>query len=159
MGEAGVVPTAAEGSKIWLLVKAAMNLSLLTKALGDHGYPTQGVSNVPTFDSWLHQEETPALAVIDISGFDDSLWSRCSHLARRNISFLVLIPNEHPALRRACLHHGASGILVKPIGIRQLFESVNSLTEGRCPHRRLPVNPDFPRPRLPATTAGLTLVS
>ena len=133
MGEAGVALTAAEGPKIWLLVKMAMNLSLLTKALSNQGYLTKGATNLPTFDSWLHQEEPPVLAVIDISGFDASLWSRCSHLAQRNIPLLVFIPKEHSAVRRACLHHGVSRILVKPIGIRQLCESVNFLTDGRCP--------------------------
>ena len=157
MGEAGEDLTAVEGPRIWLLVKAAMNLKLLAKALHEHGYSTQGVSVVHAFDAWLHQAEPPALAVIDISGFDESLWSRCSHLARRNIPFLVLLPSEHPALRRACLHHGASGILVKPTGVRHLLESVNILTEVRPPPRPRWVESVFSRPDRLAETAGLAL--
>jgi DNA-binding response OmpR family regulator len=61
------------------------------------------------------------LALVDISGFDSSIWSYCERLRASTIPFLVIVPKQNFAIQREILAHGAQGVLVKPLVVKELM--------------------------------------
>lgn len=119
---------------ILLVAKLRANLTALADALARRGYATERAETLEALDRYLERGAVPALALIDISGFDSAIWARCSRLARHNRAPLLLIaPRESPALRRAGLSCGAGGILAKPVGIRDLLETIDMLAQRKPP--------------------------
>ena len=121
------------GATILLVVKLAANLAILADTLARQGYATERVESLEALDRYLEQGVWPALALVDISGFDPSIWARCSRLAQGSTPFLVISPRESPVLRRESLSCGASGVLIKPLGIGNLLESVGLLANRKKP--------------------------
>jgi DNA-binding response OmpR family regulator len=133
-GDIGQEMMEPEGETILLVVKLTANLAMLADTLSRHGYATEHVETLEALDYYLEQGAYPTLAMIDISGFDPSIWARCSRLAQGSTPFLVISPRESPVLRRESLSCGASGVLIKPLGIRNLLESIGLLANGRMPY-------------------------
>jgi len=88
------------------------NLELLSQFLGREGYQTR-----------------PAATLVDIAGFDRAIWERCEGLRHHKIPFLVLSPRQSAAVQQASLTHGARGVLIKPLVVRELLGLIHSLLE------------------------------
>ena len=69
------------------------------------------------------------LALVDIAGFDRAIWERCEGLRHHKIPFLVLSPRQSAAIQQASLTHGARGVLIKPLVVRELLGLIRSLLE------------------------------
>jgi DNA-binding response OmpR family regulator len=72
------------------------------------------------------------LALVDIAGFDRTVWERCEALRQHKIPFLVLSPRHSAALQQASFTHGASGVLIKPLLVRDLLGLIASLVEDNA---------------------------
>jgi DNA-binding response OmpR family regulator len=105
------------------------NLDLLTHFLGQAGYQTRIASSLVEFDQALAQADGLGLALVDIAGFDRSIWERCQRLREQKIPFLVLSPKQSAAIQQVSLSHGARSVLVKPLVVKELLGLIHSLLE------------------------------
>jgi DNA-binding response OmpR family regulator len=105
------------------------NLELLGQFLGRGGYQTRTAATLEEFDEVLAGVDNISLALVDIMGFDRSIWQRCEELRHHKIPFLVLSPKHTAALQQESLTHGARGVLVKPLVVRELLGLISSLLE------------------------------
>jgi DNA-binding response OmpR family regulator len=103
------------------------NQELLGQFLGKEGYALVPVRSLHEFDEALAEAKTVDLALVDITGFDRGIWERCEILRDRGVPLLVLSPRQSAALQQESLAHGARGVLVKPVGTRQLLGFIRGL--------------------------------
>ncbi len=103
------------------------NLELLNKFLTEKGFRTVGASNIEELDRRLGETESIGLALVDLAGFDKGIWERCDQLRQSGIPFLVISPQPSPGTQRAGLAHGASGVLVKPLVVKELVGMIRNL--------------------------------
>jgi DNA-binding response OmpR family regulator len=103
------------------------NLELLAQFLGSEGIATRCVATIEEFDAALDESAPVGLALVDIGGFDRSIWERCERLRDRDIPLLVLSPRRSAALQQESLAHGARGVLVKPLATRELLGLIRNL--------------------------------
>ena len=105
------------------------NLDLLSHYLGQAGYRTRMASSLAELDQALAQIDGLGLALVDIAGFDHSIWERCQRLRDQKIPFLEISPKQSAALQQVSLSHGARGVLIKPLVIKELLGLIHSLLE------------------------------
>lgn len=109
-----------EGKEILLVNRNAQNLELLNRVLGEAGYATHETAELEAFDRALAHPERLALALVDITGFDAAIWTRCEHLRENGIPLLLVAPRPSAAVDEAGERHGARSVLVKPLAVRAL---------------------------------------
>ena len=105
------------------------NLELLSQFLGPEGYQTRTATGLEEFDQALAEPDEITLALVDIAGFDRSIWERCEALRHHKIPFLVLSPRQSAAIQQASLTHGAHGVLVKPLTAKDLLGLICGLLQ------------------------------
>jgi DNA-binding response OmpR family regulator len=105
------------------------NLELLSQFLEREGYQTRPAATLEEFDQALAEANGIGLALVDIAGFDRAIWERCEELRHHKIPFLVLSPRQSAAIQQASLTHGARGVLIKPLVVRELLGLIRSLLE------------------------------
>ncbi len=103
------------------------NLELLSQQLIKEGYETISVASLEELDHAIRERKKIALGLIDISGLDQRIWERCEALREAKIPFIVISPQRSPLIQRDSMKHGASGLLVKPLGMRELMEYIHTL--------------------------------
>jgi len=101
-------------------------LETLTKELEPEGYATIGASSLEEIDSVIKRQKIIKLALIDLAGFDDSIWERCDRMHEAKIPFIVIAPQRSPSIQRDSMKYGANGLLVKPLGIKELIEHIHA---------------------------------
>jgi CheY-like chemotaxis protein len=104
------------------------DLGLMSQQLGKEGYDTLNAASLEELDEKLHMNKNIALGLIDLSGFDQRIWERCDTLHKAKIPYIVISPQRSPLVQRESMKHGASCLLVKPLGIRDLLEYIYTLT-------------------------------
>lgn len=87
------------------------------------------------FDRFLntfHSKRDIGLALIDVTGFDASIWERCSQLHNATIPFVTIARAHHPDGGRELIRNshtaGARHTLTKPLRKQQLLTLVRILT-------------------------------
>jgi DNA-binding response OmpR family regulator len=105
------------------------NLELLDQFLGREGFQIRPAATLEEFDQALAEANGIGLALVDIAGFDRTIWERCEGLRHHKIPFLVLSPRQSAAIQQASLTHGARGVLIKPLVARELLGLIRSLLE------------------------------
>jgi len=108
----------------------AKNLHLLTIFLAQELYTTHAVKSLDEFDHALAGQMTFCMALIDITGFDVRIWSRCRQLYKKNIPFIIISPKQSAVIQQTGLGHGARNVLIKPLVIRELLAAIHSLLGG-----------------------------
>ena len=107
------------------------NLELLNQFLNKEGYETIGVSNLEELDRQLREfseiKSEIKLVMLDIAGFDRTIWERCEQLQNQQIPFLVISPKQSTTIQLQSLAHGARSMLVKPLVMQQLLAFIKSL--------------------------------
>jgi DNA-binding response OmpR family regulator len=103
------------------------NLELLAQFLGKEGYQIFKASSLEALEQALTNSKEIDLALVDIAGFDRSIWECCDCLRAQNIPFLVLSPKQNVAIQQQSFAHGASGMLIKPLVIKELLLLIRSL--------------------------------
>jgi DNA-binding response OmpR family regulator len=103
------------------------DLELLSQQLVKEGYDTVSAASLEEIESTIQEKRNIALALIDLSGFDQRIWERCEALCKAKIPFIVISPQRSPLVQRNSMKHGASGLLVKPLGIKELTEYIHTL--------------------------------
>lgn len=105
------------------------NLELLENFLKKEGYITLTAKNYEDFDQVLSQPTGLDGGLIDIAGFDGQIWTRCERLRAAKIPFLIFSPKQSADIQHASLSHGARGVMVKPLVVKELITVVRSILE------------------------------
>lgn len=116
-------------NSILCVQKNKRNLQLLSDVLNKEGYQPLGVTTLEEFDDLLAEGQGFDLALVDLVGFDDSIWQRCQKLRERGVAFLVLSARQSSTLQQTSLAHGARGVLVKPLMIKELLSLITGLID------------------------------
>jgi len=103
------------------------NLELLSQQLLKEGYEVLSVASLEELDQTIQEKKNITIALIDLSGFDERIWDRCEELREAKIPFIVISPQRSPIIQRDSMKHGASGLLVKPLSIKELLEYIHTL--------------------------------
>jgi len=103
------------------------NLELLNQFLGKEGYETLPMTTLSDLAKILEHPEKLGLALVDISGFDRSIWEYCEQLSNKGIPLLVVAPQQLANIRQEGLSHGADGVLFKPLVVKELMSLIRSL--------------------------------
>lgn len=123
------MPTTAPQTLL-LVSHLSRNLQLLTDFLTKEGFVTLTAANYEEFDQVLSQSQAIAGSLIDIAGFDGQIWTRCEHLRAAKIPFLIFSPKQSTAIQQASLSHGARGVMVKPLIVKELITVIRSILEA-----------------------------
>lgn len=110
--------------------KNQSNLKLLAHFLGENGFQALCVSSLAEFDQTLAEAGKIALALVDITGFDRSIWERCELLRNRSLPMIIISPKQSAYIRQESLAHGADSMLVKPLVTRELLSVIRHLLES-----------------------------
>ena len=105
------------------------NLELLSRFLGKEGYRVITASALDELERVLGGEQEIQLVLVDISGFDRTIWDYCQRLRDMGIPFLVMSPKLSAALQQTSLAHGARGVLVKPLAVKEFSALIKTLLE------------------------------
>lgn len=103
------------------------NLELLGQFLNKEGYTTVSLSSLDDFEKIAEQSDGVALALVDISGFDRSIWAFCEKLTDKGIPLLVISPQQLASIRQESLAHGAQGVLFKPLVVKELAAIIRNM--------------------------------
>lgn len=103
------------------------NNEILMKFLGDEGYQVVGVSDPGELDQEVKLREKINLVLMDISGFNRSIWDSCERLRFLEIPFIVLSPQQQNAVKKQGMRYGAQGVLVKPLAVKEFLLLIKSL--------------------------------
>ncbi len=111
------------------------NVDLLGSFLNEAGYASCGVSMLQELDRVLDDGADGggvALAMVDLTGFDSSVWERCRRIHEAGITFIVIARAQSEQagrdLRRQSHGAGARHTLTKPLRKEQLLTLVRILT-------------------------------
>ena len=115
---------------ILLVTRNVKNAKLLGKALLDEGYRMRVATTVEEFASTVDSDEPIALALVDLTGFDSRIWPLCERLRSAETPLLMLAARKSPTIDRKGHEHGASSVLVKPVGVRELLGLMRVMIEG-----------------------------
>lgn len=113
-----------------MLDRNRRNLDLLGQFLQQQGYQVLLTISLAEVGQILMQSPKIDLALIDISGFDSSIWTLCQQLRTQEIPFLVISPRQHAAIQQASIAHGALGLLGKPLVMREFSQLIRALLQG-----------------------------
>ncbi|MBD2022455.1 response regulator [Leptolyngbya sp. FACHB-36] len=106
------------------------NLELLSQFLKQQGYQVLAKISLEEVGEVTSIPSTIKLALIDISGFDASVWGLCQRLREQGIPFLVISPRQYAAIQQASIAHGALGLLNKPLMMREFLQLIRDLLKG-----------------------------
>jgi DNA-binding response OmpR family regulator len=101
-------------------------LEKLAQQLEEEGYATVGASSLEELDGAIKGKKGIKLAMLDLAGFDEGIWERCDRLHEARIPFILIAPQRSPGIQRDSMKHGASGLLVRPLGIKELIEHIHA---------------------------------
>ena len=119
------------GPRTLLLVShLPRNLELLETFLKKEGYATLTAKDYEELDKVLCQPVGLDGGLIDIAGFDGQIWTRCEQLRAARIPFLIFSPRQSAEIQQASLSHGARGVMVKPLIVKELIAVIQGILEG-----------------------------
>jgi DNA-binding response OmpR family regulator len=104
------------------------DLGLMSQQLVKEGYDTLNAASLEEMDEIIQNSKNIALGLIDLSGFDERIWEHCDMLDKAKIPYIVISPQRSPLVQRESMKHGASCLLVKPLGMKELLEYIYTLT-------------------------------
>ena len=116
-------------STLLLVSHLPRNLQLLADFLTKEGYTTLTVTNYEEFDHALSQQQAITGCLVDLAGFDGQIWTRCEQLRTARIPFLIFSPKQSAAIQQASYSHGARGVMVKPLIMKELITIIRSILE------------------------------
>lgn len=105
------------------------NLELLAQFLGQAGYQVLAARDIGESGRILAAHAEIGLALINLAGFDRSIWDLCEQVRTKGMPLLVISPKQSVAIEMESLAHGARGVLTKPLVVRELLALIQRLLE------------------------------
>jgi len=109
---------------ILVVAKHEKNLHLLTDFLDDQGYDPWPASSIKEVDKTLRETDTLDMALIDVTGFGDSIWDRCERIRKGGVPFFIISPRKTGKAEEKSLSKGARDVLTKPLEKKRLLKLV-----------------------------------
>ena len=104
------------------------DLDLLSQQLGKEGYRIYKAASGKELSKIVSEPETKiSLAIIDVSEFKHDIWEHCKNLRKHRIPFLVIAAKRSPIIQKQSIEQGASGVLTKPLGLKELVEHIHGV--------------------------------
>ena len=98
------------------------NSELIIGFLRNEGYEVMSAANMDELDVLLKTPEMIGLALIDLAGFDHSIWERSEILRTKGIPFVLISSRKTSALGR-----GERVMLLKPLVVKELISLVGNI--------------------------------
>ncbi len=118
---------AFEKEVILTTVSDRSQLELLTSTLDKEGYEVISAVSLTELLGKINMESNVSLAVLDVSAFDESVWSSLEELNRNGIPFIIISPGRSPSIQRDSMKHGARGLFTRGIHFKDLLEHIHTL--------------------------------
>ncbi len=104
------------------------NVELLAQFLTKEGYQSLGANTLEEFEQALSSTSDKInFVLVDVAGFDRSIWELCQRLQDEQIPFVVISPRQSASIQQQSLAHGAWSMLVKPLVVKELLSLIRSL--------------------------------
>lgn len=117
---------------ILLVMRKPGNIRVLDEALKGHGHSCAGANSCDSLEIIFKQGPTPDLALVDVTGFGESVWLMCEKLQHKNIPFIVLSAKQELQLSSKSLSYGASSILEKPVVKASLLKLIGGIIHAKA---------------------------
>jgi DNA-binding response OmpR family regulator len=114
---------------ILLVSRNAQNLALLEDQLHKQGYQSLVATTVGEFGKSLEADGRIKLALVDLTGFDASIWPLCDRLREAHTPLLMLAARKNSVVDETGRAHGASSVLQKPVGVQELVGLIQVMIE------------------------------
>ncbi len=112
------------GKAILVVAKHGKNLQLLADFLDDQGYSALTASTIKEVDETLQGLDRLNMALIDVTGFGDSIWDRCERIRKGGVPFFIISPRKTGKAEEKSLSKGARDVLTKPLEKKRLLKLV-----------------------------------
>ena len=107
------------------------NLELIADFLNRLGYGTVPISVLDhKLEAAIIDESSIKLALVDVSGYSGAIWEWCEKIRTRGIQLLIISQKQSIELTNESIKHGASGVLIKPLVMKELTALIVRLLEG-----------------------------
>lgn len=103
------------------------NQELLTQFITREGFNAICAASITDLDTKISDSKNISMALIDISGFDRTIWQYCEQLREKGIPLLVISPRESATITQEGITHGARSVLVKPLVMKELLILIHSM--------------------------------
>ena len=104
------------------------DLDTLGQQLSNEGYRVHTVASRTEADRVLQAAlGRISLALIDVSDFDQDMWGTCELLRKAGVPFLIITAKRSPTIQRDSMKCGASGVLLKPLGVKEIVDHMHGL--------------------------------
>lgn len=117
--------------KLLIVGGNARNQKLLADFIKKLGYETIRADTLEILDSILDGAPEAGFALVDISGFDETVWNRCARLHKMDIPLLLISPKQSAAVRKLGFAHGAQTVLEKPLVMRELADTIHGFMRAQ----------------------------
>jgi DNA-binding response OmpR family regulator len=118
-----------DNGAILLVSRNAQNLALLEDQLHKQGYQSLVATTVGEFGKSLEADGRIKLALVDLTGFDASIWPLCDRLREAHTPLLMLAARKNSVVDETGRAHGASSVLQKPVGVQELVGLIQVMIE------------------------------
>lgn len=110
--------------KILVVANHEKNLELLAGFLDKQGYEAKTASSISELDNVLNEGSEIDMALLDVSGFDHSIWDRCEKIRSDGLPFFIISPRKSKQAKEKSLSEGARDVLTKPLDKERLLKLV-----------------------------------
>lgn len=121
--------------RILILDHNPRNIELLSNFLQKENYHTASVTNLTDLRSIIKNginSQPILMALLDIAGFDASIWDPVEDLRAKGIPFLIISAGRinNSLIQQEATKRGASGILMKPLVAQELLRFITTITNS-----------------------------
>jgi DNA-binding response OmpR family regulator len=120
----------ADVKKLLVVGSNPRNQELLSEFIERLGYGVIRADTLGAVDQVLDDRRNVRFALVDITGFDPSVWERCARLHSLDIPLLVISPKQSNAVRKMGFSHGARTVLEKPLVMRELADTIHGFMQA-----------------------------
>lgn len=119
-----------EGDKLLIVGSNPRNQELLAAFIARLGYASVRADTLEALTQYLDNGDPLRFALVDITGFDETIWERCARLHARDIPLLIISPRQSATVRQLGYAHGAQTIMEKPLEMRELADAIHSFMQA-----------------------------
>ncbi len=119
-----------DGDKLLIVGSNPQNQELLTVFIARLGYESVRADTLDALTHFLDSGEPLRFALVDITGFDQTIWERCARLHARDIPLLIISPRQSATVRQLGYAHGAQTIMEKPLEMRALADAIHGFMQA-----------------------------
>jgi CheY-like chemotaxis protein len=117
----------SETALILTLGKRDENQRLLAEALRGQGYSVERADDPTRLQSLLSEMSDPRLAIIDIDGYDATIWDVSEACQAASVAVIVVTSADADRVRREASDHGVDDVQEKPLEKARLETAIDDL--------------------------------